>query len=53
MRYGWTFEVIDGMDFDAIDSAWREGKPRRGIRVNSEEEVLAMRQDRRLWGHVR
>lgn len=31
LKYGWTFDAIDAMTFDAIEDAMREGKPPRGV----------------------
>jgi len=38
-HYGWTFEAIDTMTFDQIESAWTGGKRRKGIPVRSNEEM--------------
>ena len=36
---GWTFEAIDDMSFEQIESACRRGKKSKGIPVHSDEEV--------------
>lgn len=39
-HYGWTFDAIDTMTFDQIESAWTGGKKSKGIPVRSKEEAM-------------
>jgi hypothetical protein len=39
MYPGWTFDTIDDMSFEQIDSALRRGKPTKGIPIHSAEEA--------------
>jgi hypothetical protein len=41
-RYGWSFDIIDGMTFDQIESAWTGGKRSKGIPVRSMDEAMAV-----------
>jgi hypothetical protein len=36
---GWTFETVDNMSFEQINSAIREGKKPAGIPIESHEEA--------------
>jgi hypothetical protein len=52
LKYGWTFDQIADMSLDQILIAWNEGKSEKGIPIASEDDVWAMRQDRRRWANV-
>jgi len=39
MYPGWTFDAIDDMSFEQIDSAIRKGKKPEGIPINSIDEA--------------
>jgi hypothetical protein len=39
---GWTFETVDNMTFEAIESAWHDGKPTRGITIDDPSQATDM-----------
>ena len=45
--YGWTFDAIDEMSWEQIDSACRAGKPARAATTHSLEEAVRMAKDLR------
>jgi len=48
-HYGWTFDVIDNMTFDQIESASTGGKREKGIPVRSLEEALEITRNWRRY----
>lgn len=46
--YGWTFAQIDGMTWEQIGSACREGKPYRGIPAESLEHAIEIQKDMKI-----
>lgn len=47
--FGWTFDVIDDMSFEQINSAVTRGKPPTGIPVNSVEEAREITENWRKY----
>lgn len=48
-RYGWTFDVIDGMSFEQLESAVLGGKRSKGIPVESNADAEQVARDWRKY----
>lgn len=48
-KYGWTFDVIDNMSFDAIESALVGTKKRTGLAITDDSEVFEMARNWRRY----
>lgn len=45
-EYGWLPSEVDDMEWDVIDSIARKGKPSRGIKIKTAEDI---EMSRRNW----
>lgn len=46
---GWTFDTIDNMSFEQIESALNEGKKPKGLTIESHEQLADINKNWRLY----